>query len=82
MGIQFIDNYTIIHFIAGILVYYIGISYNVWLILLITFKIIEPYILQNKFSEDNELNQIGDHIFGMLGWIFAHYANKQIKSHA
>ena len=88
MGV--IDRYSIVHFIAGFIVYFLKINITSWFVLNAIFEIYENVsacrsvskIVKEKFyisSGDPEtlVNSIGDNFCSILGWICAYYIDKK-----
>jgi hypothetical protein len=89
MGFQFFDQYTYLHFAVGIIVYFWNISLLNWVILHTVFEVLENtnvginiinrYIVfwpGGKQSSDTIINNIGDTIGTVLGWLSAYYLDK------
>jgi len=89
MGANFIDQYAYLHFAAGIIAYFWGISLTVWIILHILFELVENtqtgiYIINRyltfwpggKPQPDAIINTVGDTLLAALGWISAYYLDK------
>ena len=90
MGVKLFDKYTYLHFAVGIVVYFFDISILQWIVLHTIFEIIEntpmgmniinKYITfwpGGKPSADTIINNIGDTIGAVIGWISAYYLVKQ-----
>jgi hypothetical protein len=87
MGTQFTDNFSLLHFATGIVVYYWNISFVTWFIIHFIFEYTENteygMILLNKFKlwpggkdkKDALLNNIGDQFYSLLGWLVAYVVN-------
>lgn len=86
-----IDKYSIIHFIAGFIVYFLRINITSWFILNTVFEMYENMgvgssvtnIVMEKFSissgnPETLANSIGDVICSLVGWICAYYLDKKI----
>jgi hypothetical protein len=84
MGKQFLDQYSLLHFAVGIIVYFWGISAINWNMIHILFELIENTdigmkIINNVFIlwpggknyTDSYVNNIGDLLIGYLGWVTA-----------
>jgi hypothetical protein len=84
MGYRFIDQYSLLHFAVGIVAYFLGINFKLWLLLNIIYEIIENsqfgIKIINKLSfiwpggkkiADTPINSVSDIIFAMLGWFIA-----------
>jgi hypothetical protein len=85
MGINFLDQYSLLHFATGIIAYYFGISFINWSALHFAFEIAENtqfgmktintlfvFWPGGKNYADSWTNRIGDQISGMLGWYVAY----------
>jgi hypothetical protein len=94
MGFQFFDQYTYLHFAVGIIVYFWNISLLNWVILHTVFEVLEntnvginiinQYIVfwpGGKQSSDTIINNIGDTIGTVLGWLSAYYLDKMGNSY-
>lgn len=91
MGINFMDQYSLLHFSVGVIVRFYHISFTHWFIIHFIFEYIEniPSMTQNidkipwwpggKRSPDSLINSFGDQIFAMLGWIVADKLDIEIK---
>lgn len=89
MGFQFFDQYTYLHFAVGIIVYFWNISLLNWVIFHTVFEILEntqiglniinQYIVfwpGGKQKSDSIINNIGDTVGAVLGWLSAYYLDK------
>ena len=90
MGLNFLDQYTYLHFASGIIAYFWGLRLKTFIILHIIFEIIEntkigmniinKYIYKfspmKKIYPDHFINMVGDTISGILGWLSAYYLDK------
>jgi hypothetical protein len=84
MGKRFLDQYTYLHFAVGIVVYFWNISLLNWIILHTIFEFLEntkigmklinnlPFWPGGKPESDSIINNIGDTIGAILGWISAY----------
>ena len=95
MGVNFIDQYSLLHFATGIIAYFWGISLINYTIIHILFEIIENTshgmnFINNQFANiwpggkpysDSFINSTGDTIFGMLGWLVAYIVDYYGKKH-
>lgn len=83
MGKYFLDKYSILHFIWGMIAYLLGIPFVLWILIHMCFEILENmsggrYFITNyltfwpggKKRADTILNSVGDNVSGMLGWLF------------
>lgn len=89
MGINFMDQYSLLHFAVGIIVYFWGVSLPNWFIMHTLFELLENSniginIINTLFKDvwpggkdyaDSTLNTIGDGVFAILGWLFAWYVD-------
>ena len=83
MGDFFTDRYSLLHFACGIIVYYWNMSFITWFIVHGLFEILENtetgmyYINKitlwpgGKEKKDKVINSVGDHVYALLGWLFA-----------
>lgn len=83
MGTKIIDRFSLLHFAAGIVVYYWGLDFKTWLLVNVVFEILENsmygmWFIKNvsrwpggKTKADSLLNSTSDITFGALGWLFA-----------
>lgn len=92
MGYKFIDQYSILHTATGILAYFWNMSIITYIIINISFEIIENTGFGVKFinkylggiwpggknHSDNIINRIGDITFGTIGWLIAYYLDHQM----
>lgn len=89
MGIYLFDQYTLLHFAVGIIMYFWGISLQKLVILHIIFEYLEnsqvgmnlitKYVSVwpgGKHKPDTLINSIGDILGSMLGWIVAYALDK------
>jgi hypothetical protein len=89
MGTSLIDKYSLLHFATGIIFYFFNISFLNTLIIHTLFEIIEntnqgvhfidkylKFWPGGKKQPDSLINNIGDTIFMMLGWIIAYMISK------
>ena len=85
MGKYIFDQYTYLHFAAGIIVYYWGISLPAWICIHYLFEIVEntkygmnfinkylPIWPGGKPKADSIINIIGDNIGAIIGWLSAY----------
>jgi len=89
MGERFVDKYSLLHFASGIIAYFFGIPLLIWILLHISFEILENrndsiYFIDKylffwpggkKFA-DSTINSIGDTFFAVAGWLFADWISK------
>jgi hypothetical protein len=84
MGYQFVDQYTLLHFAVGIVVYFWGLDFWVWTLIHILFEYTENtthgmWFINNyvtwwpggKSHADHWVNRTGDVLAGCLGWLLA-----------
>lgn len=85
MGLNFIDQYSYLHFASGIIAYFFDISLLYWLIIHTVFEIMENtengIFIINKYLtfwpggkpyKDSFINSVGDTLFSILGWYSAY----------
>ena len=84
MGIYFTDQFSLLHFSTGIIVYFWRISFIKWIIIHLLYEVITNtkygiYFINHysqwpggKLDYDSYLNIFGDQFYGLLGWIFAY----------
>ena len=88
MSVYFIDEYSYLHFATGIICFFWGMSFRTLLILHILFELFENSKLGMLFindvftiwpggkpKPDALINQMGDIVFSLIGWLSAYYIN-------
>jgi hypothetical protein len=86
MGKFLFDKYSILHFISGFIAYSLGVSLVLWILIHMTFEILENteegmYFIRNylvfwpggKDKADAMINILGDNISAILGWLFGRW---------
>tara|TARA_B100000963_G_C22320841_1_gene534318 strand:- start:300 stop:608 length:309 start_codon:yes stop_codon:yes gene_type:complete len=96
MSGQFLDQFTLLHFAVGIVVYFWGMSLPVWMGIHTCYEIFEVtpfgvYFINTYFGklwpgegkslEEPTINAIGDTIGAFLGWTLAYYVAKLGKKY-
>ena len=90
MGVNILDQYSLLHLASGIVAYFWGVNFKLHLILHIIFELLEnssigiciinryiyKYTPMNKTYPDYPINIIGDIISGVIGWLLAYYLDK------
>ena len=88
MGLNFLDQYTYLHFASGIIAYFWGLRLKTLIILHVIFEIIENTKIGmeiiNKFKywpggknyADSYINRLGDTTGAIIGWLSAYYLDK------
>ena len=90
MGEFSIDQYSLLHFAVGIIVYFWGISIKHWIIIHMVFEWLEntPYGMMvintylndiwpgGKNHSDSFTNIISDNMFAITGWVLAYYIDQ------
>lgn len=88
MGSNIFDQYSLLHFCSGYIIYFSNISLLNWILIHILFEIIENSSLGMNFikglkwwpggkhSRDSIINIVSDTIFAILGWIIAYKLEK------
>lgn len=87
MGTALVDKYSLLHFAAGIVAQYWGLTLEVWIIINVLFEILENSYYGIKFinytgiwpggkpEANSIINRTTDIIFSVLGWLFASMFN-------
>jgi hypothetical protein len=87
MGENFIDQYSLLHFAVGIIVYFFGINFKYSVAIHIIFEFFEntPCVMEQinklnfwpggKNKPDNIINSISDTMFFIFGWIVGNYVD-------
>jgi hypothetical protein len=88
MGTQLFDQYILLHFAVGIIVYFWGIDLWTWIIVHTVFELIENTPMGMSFINhylttwpagkdfpDTPLNSFGDIIAGSVGWLIARFVD-------
>lgn len=85
MGTQFLDQYSLLHFAAGVVGYFFGIPLLIWILLNFIFEAVEnsefgmniinnvPFWPGGKRFRDSDINIAGDILSATVGWIAAYY---------
>jgi len=81
MGLRPVDQYTLLHFAVGIIIYFFGMPLSTWMIIHTLFEILEnthPGVLAlrkiyfwpgGKPHPDSLSNSFWDTIASLLGWL-------------
>ena len=93
MGYLFADQYSLLHFSAGVIAYFFNVHFLLWMAVHILFELAEnsepgirfinKYLLfwpGGKPKSDTILNMTGDNFFAALGWITAYVLDEQGSS--
>lgn len=93
MGRGFLDQYTLLHFAVGVVVYFWGVSFEAWIVAHILFEVLENTyagmaFINTVFSgwpggkscADSVLNSVGDTISAAVGWLAAAALDRQSTS--
>jgi hypothetical protein len=87
MGVNFVDQYSLLHLATGIIAYFFGLKIHNWFFLHLSFEIAENSLLGmkiintyfkhiwpgGKYAKDTFVNSIlGDNFFAILGWVLAY----------
>lgn len=89
MGRNFVDQYSLLHFSVGVVMFFWGVPFWYWFFVHLFFEIIENTQHGIKFinttlhniwpggkdEPDSIINMCGDQTFAMLGWLVAYYVN-------
>ena len=86
MGTQFLDQYSLLHFAVGIVVYFWGIPLWLWNLIQILFELLENtetfMFVINRYIKiwpggknyaDTWANRLGDILAGYVGWMVAYW---------
>jgi hypothetical protein len=87
MGKTFMDKYSLLHFCVGVIAYFLGIPFLLWILLHMSFEIIENtpvgvYFIDKylkwfwpggKREPDTPINILGDNVFAFLGWLTPYF---------
>ncbi len=87
MGKKFVDKFSLLHFCVGVVAYYLGVPFILWVLFHICFEIIENspssvFFIQTYFNffwpggkhePDTPINMFGDNIFAILGWLTPYF---------
>lgn len=90
MGINFVDQYSLLHFASGIIAYFFNIRLPMWIFLHVLFEYSENtdtgmFVINKYFKDiwpggknysDSLINSLGDTSFAVLGWMLACYADE------
>ena len=89
MGIHIFDQYSYLHFAVGVIAYFWDTGLKTLLIVHILFEFLENtplgmYIINNympfwpggKPKADSIINQMGDTIASVIGWLSAYYLDQ------
>lgn len=90
----FYDQFSWAHLAAGIIVYYMGITFEQWFWLHLLFEIVENGSMSRKMAQkyipkfgwdspiqDTIINTIGDQVFAIIGWLIAYFVNTVLFKH-
>jgi|UniRef100_A0A6C0IUX0 hypothetical protein len=82
----FLDQYSYLHFSTGVVAYFWGIDFYIWIIIHILYELFEnlyasihiinryiTYWPGGKSCPDPIINRVGDVVSGALGWLSAYY---------
>lgn len=93
MGIHLLDQYSFLHFSAGVVAYFFYIPLLWWFLLNIAFEVIEnsefgmsitrnlPFWPGGKRFRDANINILGDIICVLLGWGAAYLVDQFVKKY-
>ena len=84
MGSNIFDQYTLLHFASGVIAYFFGINFWVWVIIHTIFEITENTQCGMRFinnyltfwpggkpEADGIINSVGDTVGASVGWLCA-----------
>ena len=84
MGVYFTDQFSLLHFATGVIVYYWDLSIINWFIIHALYEYLENtefgiWFINNltvwpggRKGKDSLINMIGDQFYGLLGWLFTY----------
>jgi hypothetical protein len=93
MGLQWIDQYSLLHFASGVIVYFWGVRLWLWILIHSSFEYLENTEIGMKVIRDTGvwpggkdradslINSLGDTIFAILGWIVAYWLDNLGKKY-
>ena len=92
MGYLFLDQYTLLHFATGVIFYFFGFDFFVFLAIHTLFEIVENtktgMFIINKYltfwpggkpGADSFINRYGDTLGAILGWYLAYLLDSYVK---
>jgi len=84
MGVQFLDQYSLLHFSSGVVAYNFGIPFIHWFVIHLGFELGENTEIGMKFinqyltfwpggkpRKDEPINVLGDNLSAIVGWYSA-----------
>jgi len=92
MGVQLLDQYSLLHFSVGVMAYFWGMPFGVWVVIHTLFELLENtptgITLINKFPlwpggkprADTHTNSLGDGLSAAAGWGVAALLDHTLKS--
>ena len=92
MGQKLIDQYSLLHFASGVFFYFLGIKFEIALLLHTLFEIVEniPLGITNVYylhlfwlggrnEPDSLLNSVGDTVVFVVGFLLSQIIDKLVK---
>lgn len=85
MGIKFTDQFSLLHFSSGTIVYFWQLSFIKWFFIHLIYELLTNtkwgiYFINNysqwpggKIDYDTLTNSLGDQFWAMIGWIFSYF---------
>ncbi len=90
MGEYFTDRFSLLHFMSGIMFYFMGITFSTSFVAHLLFEVVEneEYVIETtsklkwwpggKHSQDTTTNSLGDQFYFSIGWLLSSYFNTKI----
>lgn len=84
MGVNFTDQFSLLHFATGIIAYFWEVSLINWFFLHLIYEIVTNtkygiYFINNytfwpggKLNYDSPINILGDQVWALIGWLIAY----------
>ena len=91
MGKQFLDQYSLLHFSQGVVAYFWGTPFYLWVITHATFEFLEntgpgmdlinkiPFWPGGKLEADAPINVLGDNLSAITGFLFSRFFDLSVR---
>ena len=93
MGAKIFDQYSLLHFASGVIAYFWGVSFHVWMVLHVVFELIENTKIGMMFinyyfklwpggkdrADSFQNSFIGDNVSAAIGWIVSKKLDDAIR---
>ena len=86
MGLNFLDQYSLLHLSGGVVAYFWGVPLKYWVLVHTSFELLENTKYGMKFINkyfklwpggkpysDSLINSLGDLVSAIVGWLLAYY---------